>query len=141
MTENKSIVLYTLEDYEADLREAWGMDNIGQKRALSGAANKRYKQTVIFHWLEKVELQESVDLTPTLALHLVKGWIGRGIDRLVLNKWFMITGRTAKNKSEDHHRKDKLIEKYSEPVASAIIAAENEMKQVKSAVARSSPLN
>jgi len=135
MTEKKLIVLYTLEDYEADLREAWSMEDTGQKRARSGAATKRYKQTVLFHWLEKIESQESVDLTPTLALHLVKGWMGRGIDRLVLNKWFMITGRTAENKSEDHHRKDELIKKYSGQVTDSIKQAESEMRKVKSQLA------
>jgi len=130
-SKEKTIFFYTLDDYKADIKTSKSLDDIGKRRALATSASKKYKQTVLFGWLEKVEVNEKVDLTPTLALNLVKGWIGRGIDRERLNKWFMTTDRTAANKSEDHHRKDELIEKYKEQVNNDIKTAISDMLKIK----------
>ncbi|CCE25786.1 hypothetical protein [Methylotuvimicrobium alcaliphilum] len=130
----RSIYFYTLDHYKADIEIAMDLENIDQRRAMAAAASKRYKQTVLFYWLERVEVDDGVDLTPTLALNLVKGWMGRGIDRLTLNKWFAVTGRTAANKSRDHHRKDELIEKYKEQVDRDIKKAISDMGKVRKAV-------
>jgi hypothetical protein len=132
--DGRSIYLYTLDHYKADIEIAMELENLNQQRAIAAAASKRYKQTILFYWLERIETDDAVDLTPTLALNLVKGWIGRGIDRKILNKWFVVTGRTAANKSTDHHRKDELIEKYKEQVDRDIKKAISDMRKVRSAV-------
>jgi len=129
--DERTIFFYTLDHYKADIEFSKELENPGLQRALATAASKRYKQTVLFYWLEKVELVDKVDLTPTLALNLVKGWMGRGIDRAVLNKWFMTTGRTASNKSVDHPRKDELIKKYKERVNKDIKKAIGDMRKVR----------
>lgn len=129
--DGRSIYLYTLDHYQADIEIAMELENLNQRRAMAAAASKRYKQTVLFHWLERVEVDDAADLTPTLALNLVKGWMGRGIDRATLNKWFVVTGRTAANKSADHHRKDELIEKYKEQVNRDLKKAISDMRQVR----------
>ena len=129
--DGRSIYLYTLDHYKADIEIAIDLENLNQRRAMAAAASKRYKQTVLFNWLEMVETNDAVDLTPTLALNLVKGWMGRGIDRAILNKWFVVTGRTAANKSADHHRKDELVEKYKEQVNRDLKKANSDMRQVR----------
>jgi len=129
--EERTIFFYTLDDYKSDIEIAKSLDEVGQRRAAATAASKKYKQTVLFYWLEKVEIDDKVDLTPTLALNLVKGWIGRGIDRERLNKWFMTTDRTAANKSEDHHRKGELIDKYKERVNNDIKKAVGDMRKIR----------
>jgi hypothetical protein len=132
--DGRSIYLYTLDHYKADIEIAIDLENLNQQRAIAAAASKRYKQTILFYWLERVETDDAVDLTPTLALNLVKGWMGRGIDRKILNKWFVVTGRTAANKSTDHHRKDEMIEKYKEQVDRDIKKAISDMRKVRRAV-------
>lgn len=129
--DGRLIYLYTLDHYRVDIGIVMEIDDPGMRRALVTAASKRYKQTVLFHWLETVEVNDAVDLTPTLALNLVKGWMGRGIDRKILSKWFVMTGRTAANKSADHHRKDELIEKYKERVECDIRKAISDMMKIK----------
>lgn len=130
----RTIFLYNLKHYKADIGLAMEMEDLGLQRAMLAAASKRYKQTVLFYWLETVEVNDAVDLTPTLALNLVKGWMGRGLDRSVLNKWFMVTGRTAANKSADHDRKDELIEKYKERVERDIKKAVRDMKKIRKSI-------
>jgi hypothetical protein len=134
--DERTIYLYTLDHYKADVEIAKELQDAGQQRAMTAAASKRYKQTILFYWLERVEVDDTVDLTPTLALNLVKGWMRRGIDRKILSKWFAGTGRTAANKSRDHHRKDELIEKYQEQVDRDIKKAISDMKKIRNLIFR-----
>jgi hypothetical protein len=123
-------VLYTLDHYRADMKIAVELD-LGRQRAWKAAAAKRYKQTVLFHWLEQLEIAEGADLTPTLALHLVKGWTGRGIDRAILNKWFSRPGRTAADKSPDHPKQMDWIEKYKAQVVDDMKKAGRDMRAIR----------
>lgn len=132
--DGRDIYLYSLIDYQADIELARDIEDIYRRYAMETAAAKRYKRTVVFHWLERVETDDNVDLTPTLALHLVRGWIDRGFSRKVLNQWFMETGRTAARKSADHHRRDELINKYRNLVVSAMRKANTDMRRIKEKV-------
>lgn len=123
---------YTLEDYKKDIKV---LEKLAlpppQKGAYLAACSKKCKQTITLNWLEKVAVQEGLDITPTLAVKISKAWLGRSIARDVLNKFFRVEGRTASDKSKDFDNIDPIIEKYAGEVQKEIKIADAKMKQIR----------
>lgn len=125
---------YTLDSYENDIKNAMQFTLGPYLGAEMAAASKRVKQEILFSWLDYVAHKENLDLTPTLANHLVKGWFDRSISRPQLMKWFAITGRSADDKSEDHHRAAELIGKYRPDVQRELGHAIDKMQSIREEV-------
>jgi hypothetical protein len=84
----------------------------GKIGAAAGAASKRAKRQKKIDWLTIIIEAEKLDMTPTLALRLIKGATGRGASMLFLNEAYGKKDRTAGNKSPDFDRVNQIIDKY-----------------------------
>lgn len=118
--------MYTLSDFARDFAEAKGKPR-GVAGAAAGAASKRYKKEIMIGFVTYIQKTEKIDMTPTLARHLIVAFFGRSVDPLSLNEQFAKKGRTAADKSKDLDKKEYLIEKYMDQALSAMKIAENEM--------------
>lgn len=139
MNENVEFERYTIDMYKSDIKAAalFGTredDGPKVKGAAYAAASKRLKQSIALDWVTNATLAEKIDMTPTLANHLVKAWIGRGISRAELAKIFAVEGRTAANKSADHDKVDLLVAKYKESVTKDIQRAVYQMQIIRDAM-------
>ena len=102
-----------------------------QLGAYIAAAKKAYKaQICIDAMLEKTE----VDWTPTLAVHVVSGIMGRAISRKLLLGIFATEGRTASDKSVDFQFVEMIIEDIKPRTTARLEAAEQDMSNIISAL-------
>lgn len=100
----------------------------GPRGAGVAAAKKRLKAEITTKWVMQVSCQLDLDMTPTFAAKLIKGWISRCISRPVLSKEFGLPGRSASCKSSDITLLADLVETYKAQVNKEIdeaIAAVN----------------
>ena len=129
---NETYYAYTLDDYKKDIEI---LKNLNlpppQKGAYLAACSKKCKQAIILGWLEKVAIQENLDITPTLAVKISKAWLGRSIARDILNKFFSVDGRTASDKSKDFEHIEPIINKYIDAVQKEIKLADVKMKVIR----------
>jgi len=88
----------------------------GPRGAAITAAKKRLKAEIATKWVMQVAQRLDLDMTPTFAVKLIKGWLSRCVSRQVLLKEFGIPGRASSNKSSDIDLADGLIETYKNQV-------------------------
>lgn len=86
------------------------------KGALVSAAKKRLKAHIALNWLIYIAYKQDLDMTPGLANHIVKGWIGRSISRSLLKKLFSVSSRSAGDKSIDAQKVDEVVVSYRDNV-------------------------
>lgn len=144
---------YTIEDYEndaeailreriAELRER-GMGLTVDPILKVGVAfdskyasrwsvlTRKYKSGFLVQKLIDFAEKHDVDMTPTLAMRVLQGWVGRSISNRVLIDVFGNEGRDASNKSRDWHRLDELIEADKEAVVAEYEQCAAECKKAK----------
>lgn len=95
----------------------------GSRGAGIAAAKKRLKAEIAIKWVMQVSHLLDLDMTPTFAMKLIKGWTARCISRPVLLREFGIPGRSAAYKSSDIALVDGLIEGYKIHVNNEIAEA------------------
>jgi len=126
---------YYSEIYEKDIKIANQVFDESRNAHLRGsdyaAAAKRYKQSILIEKLNTIIKKESVDMTPTLASNIIKGWMGRSISRQVLVKNFSKPGRTAADKSKDIDRLDYFVIRYEDAVKENIEMAMRSMEKIR----------
>jgi len=115
--------VYTKNSFEADLAAAKKLRPAIRGAAIS-AAKKKFKQEIVISCLIDISIVEDLDITPTMAMQIIRGWINRGIKREILNMAFGIPGRTAAQKTNDFVRVEELVKKYKAQVKHAIKKAE-----------------
>lgn len=122
--------------YEEDIKIANQVFDESKNAPLRGsdyaAAAKRYKQSILIEQLNIIIKKVNVDMTPTLASNIIKGWLGRSISRIVLTKEFGKPGRTAADKSKDLDRLDYFVIKYEDVVKENIEIAMRAMEKIRS---------
>lgn len=110
--------MYTISHYKADLVDAKkeaASGTLTEKQAsakfgaLAAAAGKRYRVSILISLLQELKDAENVDLTPTLASHLISGTFGRSVSNRALISAFGKSKRDASDKSADFERLDELI--------------------------------
>lgn len=108
---------YGHDDYLADMKvlEASGLTG-SRLAAQRTAIYKRYKAGIVLDNLYRIVDRENLDLTPTMAAHIVRVWIGRSISRELLNQHFAEPGRTAADKSVDFVRAERIAQEYRDAV-------------------------
>jgi hypothetical protein len=128
-----------VEAYRNDLGVNDGCLSIDQsdgpvKGARYAAASKRYKQSVCAAIINNIVENEEADITPTLAGHMIKSWLGRGVSNRFLLSYFGTAGRTASTKSKDVENVHHYIEKYRSTVMAELETAEKNMSTVRSMI-------
>lgn len=102
---------YTIEDYAEDFRNI--KDLPSQKRgAAVTAAKKRLRIGIVLRKLHHITDEYALDMTPSLALRIITGWLDRGISMRLLNEQFGTPDRTASDKSNDFTRVDEIVNEY-----------------------------
>jgi hypothetical protein len=125
-----------VEAYKDDLgvKEGWMTIDKSDgpvKGARYAAASKRYKQAVCSTIIHGIIETEGADITPTLAGHLIKAWLGRGVSNRYLLAHFGTSGRTASEKSKDVDHVSHYIDKYRATVQSELEIAKKNMSAVR----------
>ncbi len=111
-----------------------GKDDGPSKGARFAAASKRYKQSVCAAMIHSIIENEDADITPTLAGHMIKAWLGRGVSNRYLLACFGIAGRTASAKSKDVENVAAFIEKYRASVMAELEEADKNMSAIRSMI-------
>lgn len=102
---------YNLQKYAEEMVVIKNFHSAKRGAAVT-AAKKRLKTAIILRWLHKVADEYDLDITPSLAKHIIVGWIDRGVSTRVLNEQFGRPDRTASEKSQDFGRVQEMIDKY-----------------------------
>jgi hypothetical protein len=95
------------------------------------AAKKRLKAEIAILWVMQLSNTLDLDMTPTLAAKIIKGWLSRCVSRELLSNKFGIPGRSAGYKSADIALAEDLIKQYKEPVTKDIEGAMQELNLVR----------
>lgn len=103
--------LYTVQTYAEEMKLIKDLPG-GKRGAAVTAAKKRLRLGIVLRWLHKVTDEHDLDMTPSMASHIVKGWIDRGVSNRQLIEQFATPNRTASNKSRDFERIDEIINRY-----------------------------
>lgn len=74
------------------------------------ALTRKFKAGFLVNELISFANDQELDMTPTLAMRICKGWVGRSVSNRELIKIFGSENRDASEKSKDWPRLDELIE-------------------------------
>lgn len=106
---------YDIADYEQEIGtiDEQGLDT-NQIGAYKSHATKKLKSGVTLKFVIKIAHKENLDITPVMALRLIKKLSGKGICKQILLKAFAVPGRKANNKTQDIKAVEALVAKYKD---------------------------